>query len=74
MLSLSFSLAHLPLCPTLSLSLSLSRIKWFSGCPVGLYPPRGSNPLPQDRRGAVNPLSYDELLSALLDRRVEGHT
>ena len=64
--SLSFSVALLPLRPTLSLSISLSRIKGFSGCSVGLYHPRGSNPPPQDRRGAVYPLSYDELLSALL--------
>ena len=35
---------------------------------MDLYPPRGSNPPPQDRRGAVYPLSYDELLSALLCR------
>ena len=27
-----------------------------------LYPPRGSNPPPQDRRGAVYTLCYDELL------------
>ena len=33
---------------------------------MDLYPPWGSNPPPQDRRGAVYPLSYDELLSALL--------
>ena len=62
MLSLSFSLALLPLRPTLSFS--LSRIKGLSGCSVGLYPPRGSNPPPQDRRGVVYPLSYDELLPA----------
>ena len=69
-LSLSLLLSGPP--PTvshsLSLSLSLSRIKGFSGCSVGLYPPRGSNPPPQDRRGAVYPLCYDELLSALLFR------
>ena len=35
---------------------------------MGLYPPLGSNPPPQDRRGAVYPLCYDELLSALLFR------
>ena len=46
--------------------LSLSRIQGFSGCSVGLYPPRGSNPPPQDRRGVSYPLSYEELLSALL--------
>ena len=67
-LSLSFSLALLPLRPTLSLS--LCRIKGFSGCSVGLCPPRGSNPPPQDRRGAVYPLSYDELFCALLFRPV----
>ena len=65
-LSLSFSLALLPLRPTLS----LFRIKGFSGCSVGLYPPRGSNPPPQDRRGAVYPLSYDELFSASLFRPI----
>ena len=64
--SLSFSVALLQLRPTLS----LFRIKGFSGCSVGLYSPLGSNPPPQDRRGAVYPLSYDELFSALLFRRV----
>ena len=65
-LSLSLLLSGPP--PTASHSLSPSRIKGVSGCSVGLYPPRGSNPPPQDRRGAVYPLSYDELLSALLFR------
>ena len=53
--------------PTASLSLSrpLSRIKGRSGRSVCLYPPRGSNPPPQDRRGAAYPLCYDELLPAL---------
>ena len=61
-LSLSFSRVLLPLRPTLS----FSRIKGVSGRSVDLYPPRGSNPPPQDRRGVVYPLSYDELLSASL--------
>ena len=47
-------------------SLSLSRIKGFSGCSVGLYPPRGSNPPPQDRRRVLYPLCYEEMSSALL--------
>ena len=33
---------------------------------MDLYPPRGSNHPPHDRRGAVYPLSYDEVYSALL--------
>ena len=67
-LSLSFSLALLPLCPTLSLSLSLSHKGVFGMFGGSLSPPRGSNPPPQDRRGVVYPLSYEELLSALLFR------
>ena len=66
MFSLSFSLALLPLRSTLSLS--RSRMKGFSGCAVGLYPPRGSNPPPQDSRGVVYPLSYDELLPSFWSR------
>ena len=66
-LSLSFSLALLPLRPPPPVSLSLSH-KGSSGRSVDLYPPRGSNPPPHDRRGAVYPLSYDQLLSALLFR------
>ena len=46
-------------------SLSLSRIKGVSGCSVGLYPPRGSNPPLRNRRGVLYPLYYDELLSSL---------
>ena len=42
LLCLSPSLALLPLCHTLS----LPRIKGFSECSVGLYPPGGSNPNP----------------------------
>ena len=62
--SLSFSLSGPP--PTVTQSLSLSRIKGFSGCSLGLYLPRGLNPLPQDSRGVLYPLSYEEMLSALL--------
>ena len=57
--------------PTLSLSLSvtrplsLSRIKGVSGCSVGLYPPRGSNPPLRNRRGVLYPLYYEEMLSSL---------
>ena len=59
-----------PLCSTLSLSLSLflspslSPKKGGSGCSVHLYPPRGSNHPPRDRRGVVYPLSHDDGLSA----------
>ena len=72
-LSLSLSLSH-PLSLSLSLllsgpppiaphSLSLSPShKGGFRTSVDLYPPRGSNPPPQDRRGAVYPLSYDEWL------------
>ena len=66
-LSLSLSLSGLP--PSLSLcvplSLSLSRIKGVSGCSVGLYPPRGSNPPLRNRRGVLYPVYYEEMLSAL---------
>ena len=70
-LSLALSLWHsslplsLSLCPALSLSLSLSRIKGVSGCSVGFYPPRGSNPPLRNRRGVLYPLYYKEMLSAL---------
>ena len=67
-LSLSFSRVLLPLRPTLS----FSRIKGFSGRSVDLYPPRGSNPPPQDRRGAVYPLSYDELRERAGEREGGG--
>ena len=53
--------------PSLSLcfSLPLSRAqKGGSGCSVHLYPPRGSNHPPRDRRGVVYPLSYDDGVSA----------
>ena len=58
-----------PLCSTLSLSLCFSlplscAQKGGSGCSVHLYPPRGSNHPPRDRRGVVYPLSHDDGLSA----------
>ena len=61
-LSLSLLLSGPPPIAPHSLSLSLSRIKGISERSVDLYPPRGSNPPPQDRRGAVYPLRYDEWL------------
>ena len=66
--SLPPSLWPSPHCVPLSRALSLSRIKGFSGCSVSLYPPRGSNPPPQDGRGVVYPLSHDELLPVLWSR------
>ena len=66
--SLSLSSPFLSHCVPLSLSLSLSRIKGVFGTfGVSLPPPpRGSNHPLQDRRGAVNPLGYDDWLSASL--------
>ena len=62
----SLFLSHCAL-PSLSLcfSLPLSRAqKGGSGCSVHLYPPRGSNHPPRDRRGVVYPLSHDDRVSA----------
>ena len=60
-LPFSLSLTLLPLWPTLS----LLHKKGFSGCSVDLYPPRGWNRPPQDRRGVVCPLRFDEVLFTL---------
>ena len=59
----------LSLSPSISLSLSLAPSlsrpkKGGSGCSVHLYPPRGSNHPPRDRRGVVYPLGHDDGLSA----------
>ena len=64
----SLFLSHRAL-PSLSLTLclfpSLPRPKkGGSGCLVHLYPPRGSNHPPRDRRGAVYPLGHDDGLFA----------
>ena len=66
----SLFLSHRAL-PSLSLTLCLfpslprpKKEKRGSGCLVHLYPPRGSNHPPRDRRGAVYPLGYDDGLFA----------
>ena len=70
-LSLSLALRSVLLFLPLSLSLrdppslSLSRIKGVSGCSVGLYPPRGSNPPLRNKRGVLYPLYYEGMLSSL---------
>ena len=58
-LSLSFSLSL-----SLSLSSQKKKRKGGSGHLVHLYPPRGSNHPPRDRRGVVYPLSHDDGVSA----------
>ena len=61
----SFPTVLYPLSLSFSLSLSLSRPKkGGSGRSVHLYPPRGSNHPPRDRRGVVYPLSHDDGVSA----------
>ena len=62
----SFPTVLYPLSLSFSLSLSLSRPKkkGGSGRLVHLYPPRGSNHPPRDRRGVVYQLSHDDRVSA----------
>ena len=60
----SFPTVLYPLSLSVSLSLSLAPKKGGSGCSVHLYPPRGSNHPPRDRRGVVYPLSHDDGVSA----------
>ena len=61
----SFPTVLYPVSLSLCFSLPLSRAqKGGSGCSVHLYPPRGSNHPPRDRRGVVYPLGHDDGLSA----------